>query len=58
MFGEAPIHMVVESQNQEPETKSQTLQTILENNANVNCMDSNGWTALHHASYLGDADSV
>ena len=28
--------------------------TILESKANIDNMDSNGWTALHHAAYTGD----
>ena len=27
-------------------------------NADINSIDSNGWTALHHASYNGDIKSV
>ena len=57
VFGESPIHMVVESRG-DSDLKLQTLQVILENNASVDNMDSNGWTALHHAASLGDAGSV
>ena len=56
IFGEAPIHKAVLSA--ENEEKNKTLKAILENNARVNNMDSNGWTALHHAAYNGDVQSV
>jgi len=32
--------------------------TILESKANIDNMDSNGWTALHHAAYTGDFTSA
>lgn len=35
-----------------------TLESIFKQNADVNIVDSNGWTALHHAAYLGDLKSV
>ena len=36
-----------------------TLKTIIDDcNANVNTIDSNGWSALHHAAYIGDLDSA
>jgi ankyrin repeat protein len=38
--------------------KNQALKTIIENKANVDNMDSNGWTALHHAAYNGDFESA
>jgi len=55
IFGEAPIHKAVLTQ---VEHKKGALQTIIENKANVDNMDSNGWTALHHAAYNGDFDSA
>lgn len=42
----------------EPE-KPDTLKTIIEDcQANVNNIDSNGWSALHHAAYIGDIESA
>lgn len=55
IFGEAPIHKAVLSNE---EQKEQTLETIIQCNANLNNMDSNGWTALHHAAYTGDLTSA
>ena len=55
IFGEAPIHKAVLTKDQQ---KSTTLKTILENKANVDNIDSNGWSALHHAAYTGDLDSA
>lgn len=34
------------------------LQTIIDNKANLDNMDSNGWTALHHAAHNGDFESA
>lgn len=55
IFGEAPIHKAVLTKN---ELKNDALRTIIENKANLDNMDSNGWTALHHAAYNGDFDSA
>jgi ankyrin repeat protein len=39
--------------------KPETLRTIIDDcNANVNNIDSNGWSALHHAAYIGDIESA
>lgn len=57
IFGEAPIHKAVLSKVKKTE-KELALQAIIESKANINNMDSNGWTALHHASYNGDLDSA
>lgn len=39
--------------------KPDTLKTIIDDcNANVNNIDSNGWSALHHAAYIGDLESA
>lgn len=41
------------------DAKPDTLRTIIEDcNANVNNIDSNGWSALHHAAYIGDIESA
>jgi ankyrin repeat protein len=54
--GEAPIHKVVLSAE---DKKPDTLKTILDDcQANVNNIDSNGWSALHHACYIGDLESA
>lgn len=56
IFNEAPIHKAVLASNQ---NKDVTLQTIIgECHANVNNIDANGWSALHHAAYIGDIESV
>lgn len=56
IFGEAPIHKAVLS---DEGNKEKTLKAIIEDcNANVNNMDSNGWSALHHAAYIGDVSSA
>ncbi len=56
IFGEAPIHKVVLSNEVQ---KLDTLKTIIsECQANVNNIDSNGWSALHHAASIGDIQSA
>ena len=56
IFGEAPIHKAVLSDEEE---KQGALGAIIsECHANVNNLDSNGWTPLHHASNIGDYDSA
>lgn len=56
IFTEAPIHKAVLSAD---EKKQQALTAIIEDcNANVNQIDANGWSALHHAAYIGDLDSA
>ena len=55
IFGEAPIHKAVLSK---VENKTNALQTIIDSKANVDNMDSNGWSALHHAASNGDFDSA
>ena len=54
--GEAPIHKAVLSGQPQ---KQMALNTIITDcNANLDTLDSNGWTALHHASYNGDLESA
>lgn len=55
IFGEAPIHKAVLTH---VENKLAALSTIIDCKADVDNMDSNGWTALHHAAYNGDFDSA
>jgi ankyrin repeat protein len=56
IFGEAPIHKAVLSQEDD---KTEALETIIEDcRGNVNNIDSNGWTPLHHAGYIGDYESA
>jgi ankyrin repeat protein len=38
--------------------KDSTLKAIIDSKANIDNMDSNGWTALHHAAHNGDFDSA
>lgn len=54
--GEAPIHKAVLSNEPQKQVALKTI--ITECNANLNTLDSNGWTALHHSSYNGDVDSA
>ena len=55
IFGEAPIHKAVLTKYHDKEI---ALRAIIESKANVDNMDSNGWTALHHAAYTGDFESA
>ena len=56
IFGEAPIHKAVLSPEEE---KTDALEAIIEEcHANVNNIDSNGWTPLHHAANIGDFVAV
>lgn len=55
IFGEAPIHKAVLTH---VENKLAALATIIECKADVDNMDSNGWTALHHAAHNGDLESA
>lgn len=55
IFGEAPIHKSVLTAT---EAKEQALRAIIECKANVDNMDSNGWSALHHAAHSGDFASA
>ena len=34
------------------------LEAIIETKANMDNMDSNGWTALHHAAHNGDLEAA
>ena len=57
IFGEAPIHKAVLSPDEE--RKGDALEAIIEDcHADVNNMDSNGWTSLHHAANIGDLESA
>lgn len=51
IFGIPPLHKAVDSEIKENTT---TIRTLLDYNADINLMDYNGWTALHHASFKGD----
>lgn len=53
--GEAPIHRAVLSQETD---KNLALESIITCNANLDILDSNGWTALIHASYHGHLESA
>ena len=56
IFNEAPIHKAVLATDPD---KPLALETIIDDcNANVNNIDANGWSALHHACYIGDRDSA
>lgn len=57
IFGAAPIHKAVLSN--ENESKIDALGAIVQEcHADVNNIDSNGWTPLHHACYIGDIESA
>ncbi len=51
IFGEAPIHQSIKS---DKPANVDMLKAILDCGADVNLIDSNGWTALHHAAEKGD----
>lgn len=53
ILGEAPIHKAVLSSIQ---NKVKALRTVLEQDAQVDLIDNNGWTALHHAAHNGEYD--
>jgi len=53
--GVAPIHRAVLST---VAAKTATLNAIISCNANLDTLDSNGWSALIHAAYNGDFDSA
>lgn len=55
IFGEAPIHKAVLS---EEAHNVETLKAIIECEADVENIDANGWTALHHACYKGDFNTA
>ena len=57
IFGEAPIHKAVLAKVKETE-KKMALEAIIETKANMDNMDSNGWTALHHAAHNGDLEAA
>jgi len=38
--------------------KAKTLDQIFKCKADLDIIDSNGWTAIHHAAYNGDLQSV
>jgi ankyrin repeat protein len=54
IFGEAPIHKAILTNL---EGKSAALETIIDCGADVDNMDCNGWTALHHAAVIGDPEN-
>lgn len=57
IFGEAPIHKAVLSDLQEG--KREALGAIVQEcHADVNNIDANGWSPLHHASFIGDLTSA
>jgi ankyrin repeat protein len=54
---QAPIHKAVQSEK-EDNTKTAVIDSIAHSKADLDMIDSNGWTALHHAAYNGDIASV
>ena len=55
IFNIAPIHKIIESKK---ENKHEVLKNILILGSDPNLKDSNGWCALHYASFNGDFESV
>eukprot|EP00357_Protocruzia_adherens_P026946 CAMPEP_0115040618 /NCGR_PEP_ID=MMETSP0216-20121206/44938_1 /TAXON_ID=223996 /ORGANISM="Protocruzia adherens, Strain Boccale" /LENGTH=639 /DNA_ID=CAMNT_0002421897 /DNA_START=94 /DNA_END=2014 /DNA_ORIENTATION=+ len=62
IFFQAPIHKAVEfaklSQTMKPDADLRVLKTVLDCGADVDKVDSNGWTALHHAAFNGEIGTV
>lgn len=56
IVGHAPIHKAVLSYD--IEKKEETLKELISCQANLDRLDANGWTALHHAAYNGDLRSA
>ena len=55
ILGEGPIHKAVLSSIK---NKIDALRAILKHEPEIDLIDNNGWTALHHAAYNGDIDSA
>lgn len=55
ILGEGPIHKAVLSRLK---NKVDALRAILKHDPDVDLIDNNGWTALHHAAYNGDLESA
>jgi ankyrin repeat protein len=54
IFGQPPLHKAVDSTNKD---NVKTIKTLLDYEADVNLIDYNGWTALHHAAFKGDFEA-
>ena len=57
IIGQAPIHKVVLSATAEHE-KQTALEQIFKCKAELDIVDSNGWTALHHAAYAKNDEEL
>ena len=55
IFGEAPIHKAVLSEKPD---NAETLKQIIDCEAEIDNIDANGWTALHHAAYKGNYETA
>lgn len=54
IFGEPALHKAVDSNGA---NRILTIKTLMDYEADVNLIDYNGWTALHHAAFKGDVES-
>ena len=57
IVGQAPIHKAVLG-GESSDARAHTLDQIFDCKANPDMVDSNGWTALHHAAFHGDYKCV
>lgn len=54
IFGEPPLHKAIDSSLK---SNIGTIKTLLDYDADINLIDYNGWTALHHAAFKGDFEA-
>ncbi|CAD8044189.1 unnamed protein product [Paramecium primaurelia] len=56
IYGIAPVHNAIEHTHK-VQNKAM-LDKVLEMEADVNVIDTNGWTPLHHAAFYGELDAI
>jgi len=54
IFGVPPLHRAVDSNKKD---NTRIIKILLDYDADVNQIDYNGWTALHHSAFKGDFDA-